>query len=106
MDSLRKDCLDSFFAGQRRTVSVGTVGSFAVESVGALFLPMNVVKFSPLVPVGRRAPGHFAVWAKIRVAKIINFETVKASGHRMTPVDLDYKSKQKSTAEEEGQSLR
>jgi len=75
--------LDPFFAGQRRTVSVGTIRSFAVDSVSALFLSMNIVKLSPPVPVGRGGPGHVAVWVKIRAAKIINFETVKASGHEI-----------------------
>jgi hypothetical protein len=71
--------LDALFAGQRRTISVATIGTLAIESVGALFLPVNVVKLRPLAPVGRRALGHRAVWAKIRAAKIIDLGSVKAS---------------------------
>ena len=41
--ALGKDRLDAFLAGQRRTLSARTLPSVAVESVGPIFLAVDVV---------------------------------------------------------------
>jgi hypothetical protein len=40
---LGKDCLDALFAGQRRAFSARTLPPLAVESVGPIFLSVDVV---------------------------------------------------------------
>ena len=41
--ALREDCLDAFFTGQRRAFSARTLPFLAVESVGPIFLSVDVV---------------------------------------------------------------
>ncbi len=51
--ALRENRLDAFLAGQRRAFSARTLPSLAVESVGPIFLAVDVVKIGASVPVGR-----------------------------------------------------
>ena len=51
--ALRKDRLDAFLTSERRAFCARTLPPLAVESVGPVFLSVDVVKTCLSIPVGR-----------------------------------------------------